>query len=118
MQTTPEQSKLETNQHRLRETQGGSVRRGRDSGPHRGSGARSWKAAFEKLYDIPADIGEHSSAGETDPQVARAFQGVLGRDPSDDELGKLYAQYLLHLAEDIVTSAGAPRCKADPGTHG
>jgi phosphoglycolate phosphatase len=71
-----------------------------------GSGARSWKAAFEKLYDIPADIGEHSSAGETDPQVARAtFQGVLGRDPSDDELGKLYAQYLLHLAQDIVTSA-------------
>ena len=34
-----------------------------------GSGARSWKAAFEKLYDIPAGIGEHSSAGETDPQV-------------------------------------------------
>src|SRR5580658_5635055 len=24
-----------------------------------GAGARSWKAAFEKLYGIPADIGEH-----------------------------------------------------------
>jgi phosphoglycolate phosphatase-like HAD superfamily hydrolase len=70
-----------------------------------GSGARSWKAAFEKLYGIPADIGEHSSAGETDPQVARAtFQAVLGHEPSDDELGPLYAQYLLHLAEDIWTS--------------
>lgn len=70
-----------------------------------GSGARSWNAAFEKLYGIPADIGAHSSAGETDPQVARAtFQGVLGRDPSDDELSKLYAQYLLHLAEDILAS--------------
>jgi phosphoglycolate phosphatase-like HAD superfamily hydrolase len=70
-----------------------------------GSGARSWKAAFEKLYGIPADIGAHSSAGETDPQVARAtFRGVLGRDPSDDELSKLYAQYLLHLADDILTS--------------
>jgi phosphoglycolate phosphatase-like HAD superfamily hydrolase len=70
-----------------------------------GSGARSWKAAFEKLYGIPADIGEHSSAGETDPQVARAtFKGVLGRHPSDDELDRLYAQYLLHLAEDILTS--------------
>src|SRR5579863_1574550 len=70
-----------------------------------GSGARSWTAAFEKLYGIPADIGAHSSAGETDPQVARAtFQGVLGRDPSDDELSKLYAQYLLHLAEDILIS--------------
>jgi phosphoglycolate phosphatase len=70
-----------------------------------GSGARSWSAAFEKLYGVPADIGEHSSAGETDPQVARAtFQGVLGRDPAQDELGRLYAQYLLHLAEDIWIS--------------
>jgi phosphoglycolate phosphatase-like HAD superfamily hydrolase len=70
-----------------------------------GAGARSWKAAFDKLYGIPADIGEHSSAGETDPQVARAtFKGVLGRDPSVDELAKLYAQYLLVLADDIWTS--------------
>ena len=70
-----------------------------------GSGARSWKAAFDKLYGIPADIGEHSSAGETDPQVARAtFIGVIGRDPSDDELDRLYVQYLLHLADDILVS--------------
>ena len=70
-----------------------------------GSGARGWSAAFEKLYGVPADIGEHSSAGETDPQVALAtFQGVLGRDPAPDELAKLYAQYLLYLAEDIWTS--------------
>ena len=70
-----------------------------------GSGARSWNAAFEKLYGVAADIGEHSSAGETDPQVALAtFRGVLGRDPAGGELGKLYAQYLLHLAEDIWTS--------------
>ena len=42
-----------------------------------GSGARSWKSAFQKLYGIPADIGAHSSAGETDPQVAKAtFRGV------------------------------------------
>ena len=72
-----------------------------------GSGARSWKVAFDTLYGIPADIGEHSSAGETDPQVARAtFNAVLGRDPSDDELNRLYAQYLLHLATDIGASEG------------
>jgi phosphoglycolate phosphatase len=71
-----------------------------------GSGASSWKAAFEQLYGIPADIGQHSSAGETDPQVARAtFAAVVGRPPSADELGRLYAHYLLHLAEDILTSA-------------
>jgi len=43
--------------------------------------ARSWKAAFEKLYGIPADIGAHSSAGETDPQVAgqrsKAFSAAI-----------------------------------------
>jgi phosphoglycolate phosphatase-like HAD superfamily hydrolase len=72
-----------------------------------GSGARSWKVAFDRLYGIPADIGEHSSAGETDPQVARAtFKGVLKRDPTDDELDRVYALYLLHLADDIGVSPG------------
>ncbi|MDQ1454652.1 MAG: phosphoglycolate phosphatase, partial [Actinomycetota bacterium] len=71
-----------------------------------GSGARSWSAAFEKLHGVTADIGQHTSAGETDPQVAReTFRGVLGRDPSADELDRIYAYYLLHLAEDIWTSA-------------
>ena len=70
-----------------------------------GSGARSWKAAFEKLYGVAADIGAHTSAGETDPDVARqTFVAVLGREPSDDELDKLYAQYLLHLADDIAVA--------------
>ncbi len=70
-----------------------------------GSGARSWKAAFDALYGLPVDIGEHSSAGETDPQVARAtFAGVLGRQPTDQELDQLYGRYLLHLADDILVS--------------
>lgn len=90
-----------------------------------GSGARSWKAAFEKLYGVPADIGEHSSAGETDPQVARAtFVGVIGREPSDIELDQLYVQYLLHLADDILVSEqyrmlpGADQCLATLGAAG
>jgi phosphoglycolate phosphatase-like HAD superfamily hydrolase len=71
-----------------------------------GSGARSWDAAFQKLYGTSADIGQHTSAGETDPQVAReTFQGVLGRAPTAPELDALYAQYLLHLSQDIWTSA-------------
>jgi phosphoglycolate phosphatase len=70
-----------------------------------GAGARSWTAAFQKLHGVAADIGEHTSAGETDPQVAReTFVGVLDRDPTDDELDRLYAQYLLHLADDIWKS--------------
>ena len=90
-----------------------------------GSGARSWKAAFEKLYGIPADIGAHSSAGETDPQVARAtFRGVIGHEPSDNELDQLYVHYLLHLADDILVSEnyrmlpGADQCLASLGAAG
>jgi phosphoglycolate phosphatase-like HAD superfamily hydrolase len=72
-----------------------------------GAGARSWAWAFEQLYGVPADIGAHTSAGETDPQVGRGtFRGVLGREPSHDELARLYARYLWHLSEDIWTSTG------------
>ena len=72
-----------------------------------GAGARSWAWAFDQLYGIPADIGAHTSAGETDPQVAsKTFSAVLHRDPSHDELSRLYAKYLWHLAEDIWTSPG------------
>ncbi|HEY3671620.1 MAG TPA: HAD family hydrolase [Acidimicrobiia bacterium] len=70
-----------------------------------GSGARSWSAAFEKLYGIPADIGKHTSAGETDPEVAiETFRAVMGREPVGDELDPIYAQYLLHLADDVWTA--------------
>jgi len=56
---------------------------------------------------VPADIGAHTSAGETDPQVGReTFRAVLGRDPSHDEMARLYAKYLWHLAEDIWTAQG------------
>jgi phosphoglycolate phosphatase-like HAD superfamily hydrolase len=70
-----------------------------------GAGARSWTKAFQKLYDIPADIGAHSSAGETDPQVAtETFRGVLKRDPGPEELSRLYAEYLQALSEEIWAS--------------
>jgi phosphoglycolate phosphatase-like HAD superfamily hydrolase len=70
-----------------------------------GAGARSWKVAFDQLYGIPADIGAHTSAGETDPMVAtETFRGVLHRDPSPDELGRLYSHYLLALSSDIWVS--------------
>lgn len=72
-----------------------------------GSGARSWAWAFDQLHGVAADIGEHSSAGETDPQVGRAtFRAVLGRDPSHEEMARLYSKYLWHLSEDIWTAEG------------
>jgi phosphoglycolate phosphatase-like HAD superfamily hydrolase len=70
-----------------------------------GSGARSWRYAFDKLYGIPADIGAHTSAGETDPVVGRkTFEAVLGREPTRTEMARIYALYLLHLSEDIWRS--------------
>jgi len=72
-----------------------------------GSGKRSWSAAFDSLYGVPADIDEYSTAGETDPQVVRStFLGALGREPTHDDLARLYAKYLLHLSEDIWVSEG------------
>jgi phosphoglycolate phosphatase len=71
-----------------------------------GAGARSWAWAFDQLHGVPADIGAHTSAGETDPQVGReTFRAVLHREPSFDELARLYAKYLWHLSEDIWTSS-------------
>jgi phosphoglycolate phosphatase len=70
-----------------------------------GAGARSWAWAFDQLYGVPADIGQHTSAGETDPQVGReTLRAVLGRDPGYDEMTRLYAKYLWRLAEEIWTS--------------
>ena len=72
-----------------------------------GSGARSWDHAFQELFGVPADIHAHTSAGETDPVVARqTFVAVIGRSPTADELGSLCARYLIHLAEDIWRSEG------------
>ncbi|MFF7969705.1 HAD family hydrolase [Streptomyces sp. NPDC007905] len=70
-----------------------------------GAGRRSWARAFDQLHGIPADIGQHTSAGETDPQVGQeTFRAVLGRDPGHDEMMQLYSAYLWHLSEEIWSS--------------
>src|SRR5215213_5768250 len=42
-----------------------------------GAGARSWRYAFQELHGIPADIGEFTDAGMTDPIVARLTFGAV-----------------------------------------
>jgi phosphoglycolate phosphatase-like HAD superfamily hydrolase len=72
-----------------------------------GAGARSWSYAFELLYGVRANIGAHTSAGETDPFVARAtFEAAIGRAPALDELARLYAAYLLRLSDDLKDATG------------
>jgi phosphoglycolate phosphatase len=72
-----------------------------------GAGAVAWRQAFEELHGIPADIGQFTDAGMTDPDVgAKTFEAVLGRRPSPRELTTLIQRRLEHLPEAVAASAG------------
>jgi phosphoglycolate phosphatase len=72
-----------------------------------GAGAVAWKRAFDELHGIPADIGEFTDAGMTDPDVgARTFEAVIGREPTPHELAQLVQRRLEHLPEAVAQSAG------------
>jgi phosphoglycolate phosphatase-like HAD superfamily hydrolase len=72
-----------------------------------GAGATAWKRAFEELHGIPADIGEYTDAGMTDPDVgAKTFEAVLHRRPSPHELAQLIQRRLEHLPEAVAESKG------------
>jgi phosphoglycolate phosphatase len=70
-----------------------------------GAGAVAWKRAFEDLYGIPADIGEFTDAGMTDPDVgAKTFEAVMQREPTDRELAQVIQRRLEHLPEAVAES--------------
>ena len=72
-----------------------------------GAGAVAWKQAFDELYGIPADIGEFTDAGMTDPDVgAKTFEAVLHRKPTPRELAQLVQRRLEHLPEAVAESKG------------
>jgi phosphoglycolate phosphatase len=72
-----------------------------------GAGARSWRHAFEELHGIPADIGQYTNAGMTDPLVARlTFEKAVGRVPSPQELATVMAAYLDRLPYEVEHSDG------------
>src|SRR5947209_7319068 len=72
-----------------------------------GAGARSWRYAFQELHGVPADIGQFSDAGMTDPTVARlTFKAVMERDPSPQELATVMAAYLDRLPWEVEHSDG------------
>ena len=80
-----------------------------------GAGARSWRYAFNELYGIAADIGSYSNAGMTDPEVARrTFAATVGREPTNSELARLFATYLLRLSDEVAVS---PACRVLAGTQ-
>jgi phosphoglycolate phosphatase-like HAD superfamily hydrolase len=72
-----------------------------------GAGASAWRRAFETLYGVPADIGQSSEAGMTDPEVGQlTFASALGREPTERELSRLLGTYLGALADEIARSPG------------
>jgi phosphoglycolate phosphatase len=72
-----------------------------------GAGAVAWRQAFEELHGIPADIGQFTDAGMTDPEVgAKTFEAVLGRKPTPHELSQIIQRRLERLPEAIAASEG------------
>ena len=70
-----------------------------------GAGAASWRMAFDELYGIPADIGQFTDTGMTDPDVGRqTFVAVLDRQPSRAEFAKLLERRLHYLYQTVAES--------------
>lgn len=72
-----------------------------------GAGAVAWQRAFLELYDVEANIGEHTHAGMTDPEIAEiVFREVVGREGSAAERAEAIAGYLAHLEQAVEESDG------------
>ncbi len=70
-----------------------------------GAGAASWRLAFDELYGIPADIGEFTDTGMTDPEVGRkTFEAVLHRAPERKEFTRLLERRLHYLHQTVEDS--------------
>jgi phosphoglycolate phosphatase len=72
-----------------------------------GAGAVAWQRAFLELYEVEANIEEHTHAGMTDPEIAEiVFREVIGRDGSDQERAGAISGYLSHLQDAVDESRG------------
>jgi phosphoglycolate phosphatase len=71
-----------------------------------GAGAASWRLAFDELYGIPADIGQFTDTGMTDPDVGRqTFEAVMHRKPERKEFTRLLERRLHYLHQTVEESA-------------
>jgi len=72
-----------------------------------GAGAVAWQRAFLELYEVEANIEEHTHAGMTDPEIAEiVFREVLERPGSATERAEAIGCYLGHLADAVAESEG------------
>jgi phosphoglycolate phosphatase len=72
-----------------------------------GAGAVAWQRAFEELYDVDANIDEHTRAGMTDPEITEIiFDEVVGRPGSAEERAAVIAKYLDYMPDAVAESSG------------
>jgi phosphoglycolate phosphatase len=72
-----------------------------------GASDRAWRRAFEELHGVDVQISKVTGKGVPDPAVGRqAFEAVIGREPTDEEMAKLMARRLKYLPEEVDNSAG------------
>jgi phosphoglycolate phosphatase len=72
-----------------------------------GAGAVAWQRAFLELYEVEANIAEHTHAGMTDPEIAEiVFREVMRREGSAEERAEAIGCYLGHLADAVAESEG------------
>ena len=72
-----------------------------------GAGAVAWQRAFGELYDVEANIDEHTRAGMTDPEITEIiFDAVVGRAGTPDEHAAVVAKYLEYMPDAVAESTG------------
>jgi beta-phosphoglucomutase-like phosphatase (HAD superfamily) len=72
-----------------------------------GASDRAWHRAFEEIHGVDVEISKVTGKGVPDPAVGRqAFEAVLGREPSDEEMARLMAKRLEYLPDEVESSKG------------
>src|SRR5947208_3614085 len=72
-----------------------------------GAGAVAWQRAFGELYDVEANIDEHTRAGMTDPEITEIiFDEVVGREGTPEEHAAVVAKYLEYMPDAVAESTG------------
>ena len=72
-----------------------------------GASDRAWHRAFEELHGVDVEIAKVTGKGVPDPAVGRqAFEAVIGREPTDEEMAKLMGRRLEYLPEEVDSSDG------------
>jgi len=72
-----------------------------------GASDRAWHRAFEELQGVDVEISKVTGKGVPDPTVGRqAFEAVIGREPTDEEMAALMGKRLEYLPEEVESSEG------------